>query len=344
MSLQHTWNTLQHTATHCNTLQRSQRHPRHGCYQEYEQVPLVHDSILRTSAPCPRSHHGHYPSANIHSLLISHEKVTSHINESWHVWMSHVTHGSGIFSRSRHGRYQECERVLLTELDGSKVCLSLSLCVSLCHCTHEQCMAHVSEQQGHGSFECVMLYMDELCYVRASHERVLLTELSGSKDVCVSMSARMYESLFWRMNESCHIWIRLRASAAVELGEQYSFVTHSCVTWLIHVWHDSFIYADLATIGLSHWARWYIYIYIYIYIYKYTCMYVYMYVCIYIDTYIYIYMYIYIYTYTYILIRTYIHRQVLVDCSDEFDNTHTCIHTPMYTYLFTHGLREEYVN
>ena len=62
---------------------------------------------------------------------------------------------------------------------------------------------------------------------------MLLTELNGSEDVCVSMSAHMYESVFWRMNESCRMthsidsrrcqsWIRLRASAAIELGEQYS--------------------------------------------------------------------------------------------------------------------------
>ena len=59
------------------------------------------------------------------------------------------------------------------------------------------------------------------------------------------------------------------------------------------------------------------------------------------------------YTYTYILMRTYIQRHrscvvelitVLVDCRDQFDNTLTCIYTPMYTYSFTHGLREKYVN
>merc|ERR1719263_2768073 len=27
----------------------------------------------------------------------------------------------GVFSRSRHGRYQECERILLTDVDGQKV-------------------------------------------------------------------------------------------------------------------------------------------------------------------------------------------------------------------------------
>jgi len=32
----------------------------------------------------------------------------------------------------------------------------------------------------------------------------------------------------------------LPLGSATELGEQHSFVTHSCVTWLVHVWHDSF--------------------------------------------------------------------------------------------------------
>jgi len=181
----------------------------------------------------PRSRHGHYPSANSHSWLISYEKVTSHINESWHIWMSHVTHGSGIFSRSRHGRYQECERVLLTELDGSKVCLSLSLhrcvslchctgvslsvtaqvclslslhrCVSLCHCTHEQCMAH-------------------LCHWRMWMSNKVMAHLNAS--CCIWMSCVMYERV---TNECC--WL---SSMAAKMC--VSLCLHICMSQYFGVW------------------------------------------------------------------------------------------------------------
>jgi len=67
-------------------------------------------------------------------------------------------------------------------------------------------------------------------------------------------------------------------------------MTHLHVTWLIYMWHDSFMIHMSHHWFIVHQHSQYIYIYIYIYVYTYTiCIYMYMYIHIHICIYIYIY-------------------------------------------------------
>ena len=84
-TLQHTaphCNTLQHTATHCNTQQHTAPHSTHAStHCNTLQHTATHCNTLQPSSICGTLF-------RVALLQMSHG---THVNESWHMWMSHDT-------------------------------------------------------------------------------------------------------------------------------------------------------------------------------------------------------------------------------------------------------------
>jgi hypothetical protein len=108
-------------------------------------------------------------------------------------------------------------------------------------------------------------------------------------------------------------------------------MTHSRVSLVIQVCHDSFMCAITHSyvprlIHVCHDT-------LYIYIYMYTHMYIYTYMPTYMPTYIYLYMYIYIHIYTFIGIYLHIYVKCSFFCVLGIHSIHAGIHS-----IHTHGM------
>jgi len=89
-------------------------------------------------------------------------------------------------------------------------------------------MGHATRLKSHVTYERVMSYMNALCHVR---EWVV----SRMKEPCrIWMSHVTYERVMSHMKDWCHIW-------KSHVTYEFESVISRFVTWLAHIWHDSFI-------------------------------------------------------------------------------------------------------
>jgi len=149
------------------------------------------------------------------------EWVTSHINESCHKWMSHVTY----------------------EWDVSYMKVSHRIWMG--HVTYEWGMSHMNESchiwMSHVTYEWFVSLMKESCLIWMSHVTYAgaiscMNELCHIWKKCV-ISCRTWmrhvthEWVVSHMNESCHVWVFLQLTFVEHMNE-------SCHTWMGHVTHE----------------------------------------------------------------------------------------------------------
>jgi len=178
----------------------------------------------------------------IDKCVMSHRNAWRHIcicrihtNASRHIWMHYVAHinthmyenhvtyacvKSTVIAMSRNALYRGKHTV---------VCCSVSQCVAVC-CSVLQCVAVCCSVRGRkrGSttlppgLGCVVSSVLFCC-----------VELSaGAPMVAYSRSTPVWQDSFI-LSDMTHLW-HIRAAPPCDM-------TRPCVTWLIHVWHDSFI-------------------------------------------------------------------------------------------------------
>jgi len=200
-------------------------------------------------------------------LSCTDECVMSHMYESCHIWMSHVTYEC--ITSHMNAWYHVWNR-LIAELCGqsSPVCVYMSLVTYECVTSHLNASCHV--WMSHVTHKGVTSHINESCAIWNR----LIAEWCGQRSpVCVYMShdARMNVSLHILMSHVPCEWVtsHLKSTTYVVEDLLYVFicvmtqiwmsfyilichVTHECVmsrmnesrsyvTWLIHMWHDSFI-------------------------------------------------------------------------------------------------------
>jgi len=192
----------------------------------------------------------------------------SHVNESCHIWMSHVTcNESRHFKRTSEScpmwmSHVPCEWVM------SPCYKRLHLDDSMSHVnesrhTHEWVTSHV--RMSHVVFEWVMLHLNESC-PPATRARLMMSHYTWMSHVAyTNESHHTYEWAMLHLNESCRIWMShvvfewvMSPCYTCSLDDVTSHMNESCRTyqwvtshirmshvafeWVMshcYVWHDS---------------------------------------------------------------------------------------------------------
>jgi len=151
--------------------------------------------------------------------------VMSHINESCHVWMCHVTHGwvKQCHSQISHVAHWCVMSHIWCELFVSKWNCSTHECVTWLICVW------------HDSSMCDMTHLCVTWHIYVWHD----SSMCDMTHLCVTWLINMRHDLFASdIARLIHVW-------------HDSFIrdmTHLCVTWPIYVWHDSFTKCKLVMI------------------------------------------------------------------------------------------------
>jgi len=136
--------------------------------------------------------------------------VMAHMNDSWHTWMSHVTH-EWVISMNMQASMNES-----------------------CHAYKWVTYVTVMAQTSHGTYEWIMAHMNESCHTRMS-QFYEYADINEWLILQVWMSHVTYEWVMAQMNQS-FLWICRH--------QCMSHVTHMNESW--HVWMShSYEYADI---------------------------------------------------------------------------------------------------
>jgi len=160
---------------------------------------MWHDLFIFDSRNLPCEMGGH----------VTYEGVKSHVNESCHIWMSHVTHATlKLFSkawlrRARHVKYEwvmahtihsrvTCERVMSHMNTSCPIWMSQSCPIWMSHGTYDTLSCHI--RTSHVTYEYVVSHMNE-------------SVMSHMNESChIWMSHVTHEWVMSHMNESWHRW------------------------------------------------------------------------------------------------------------------------------------------
>jgi len=157
---------------------------------------------------------------------VAHERVTSHMNKSWHTWMSHGTYQQGVDS----------------------CVFSFLQCGSRCCCSVICCSVLQDADLGVGISDIC-----HTCFWCMSHERVSMSQTTRMNESCRTyewVMSHIWMSHVTRMNESCHTyeWVMSRIflmhvneSVWVKSHVWMSHVTNESVWVKSHVWMSHII-------------------------------------------------------------------------------------------------------
>jgi len=152
---------------------------------------------------------------------ITYDWVMSRMNESCHIWMSHITHEQTTIVTTHIWQLRYSYLQSHITYDWGMSCMNESCQIFKGHVTHEQMTILTT----HIWILCDMTHLYETCYVT-------------------------YEGVMSRMDESCHVWMShvtygwviLTIDRLTRAWLIQPWCTDEYVTWLIDMWHDSFIW------------------------------------------------------------------------------------------------------
>ena len=197
---------MQHTATHCNTLQRTTTH--HTTLQHIVSTSWLQHAATRCSTlPRATIHHNKQPHISrttkewklpLENHIPPSEWVMSHMNESCHKWIRHITYectwmsGSYLLITTFHPQNESCH-------------------IWMSHFTYEWAMSRMNESRhiwmSHVTHECKWMshVTHECTWMRGSC--LWPSAYHPQYESChICMSHVFYECVTSHMNESRHIW------------------------------------------------------------------------------------------------------------------------------------------
>jgi len=150
--------------------------------------------------------------------LVTCEWFISHVNESCHMWMSHITYAGAMSPMwMSHVIY---EWVMSHMHESCHICMS--------HDTYARAMSHMNKSchvwMSHVTCEWVMSHVDESCHMCMSH-------VTFVNEPChIWMSHVTYEWVMSHMHESYHMWM-----SHVTCEWVMSHMHESCHTCISHI-------------------------------------------------------------------------------------------------------------
>ena len=149
-------------------------------------------------------------------IHVTYEWVMSHMNESCHIWMSHVTtdRNSCQIAAGTHVIYW------MEHVSCAMSCeVSCYVCTKMCYFW----MSHAR--------------VNESCHIRAEivaqNRHIRCWDLGRESHFLYSMSHVTYKWVMSHMNESCHIWM-----GHVTCEWVTSHMIESCHIWMSHVTYE----------------------------------------------------------------------------------------------------------
>jgi len=180
--------------------------------------------------------HDTYDSRCIWMSHGTYEWVMSHMNESCHIWLSHVIHSCHIWMS--HGTYKW---VMVHMNESRHTCMS--------HGTYEWVMVRTSVLRSTMRRSFIKIYIDEPWYIWTSHGTYEWVMVHINESWCIWMSHGtykwvmvIYQSVMIHMHESRHIWMRHGASEWVLAhmnGSWYIWMSHGAHEWVMVYMNES---------------------------------------------------------------------------------------------------------